>query len=113
MLRSSLLKRVTDPKLKLTTPTTPMIETWLREQPMVCYYSGVPVTLDKMHVDHKKPLTRGGTNELKNLCLTTAHMNLAKGNMTEKEFKALIELVSTWEDKGKALFTRLKMGHFK
>jgi len=104
---------VGDP-FKATTPTREAIEAWLREQPLplTCHYSDIKITLHNMHVDHRTPVARGGDNSLANLCLTSAHMNTAKGQMTEHEFKALLELISQWEDKGANLIKRLKQGHF-
>jgi len=111
-LRGRLLSRVTG-SLKLSTPSRIEIEQWLHSQePLHCYYSAAPLKITDVNVDHKTPLNRGGTNELDNLCVTSHHMNTAKGSMTELEFKALLNLISTWEDKGKKLLTRLKQGHF-
>lgn len=55
-----------------------------------CYYCGV--TLAKpIHVDHKQPLSRGGTNWPDNLALTCAFCNLSKHNSTEAEFRARLQ----------------------
>jgi len=110
-IRSKLLARVTG-DLKLTTPKTEEILEWLLNTPLVCYYSGEPLDLFKMHVDHKTPLVSGGTNELTNLCLASHHMNTAKGRMNEEEFLQLLELISHWEDRGQSLLRRLKQGRF-
>lgn len=109
--RSKLLSRVAS-EIKNTTPTVDELYAWLTSQKLVCYYSGVELDLFKLHIDHKTPLARGGTNELSNLCLASHHMNTAKGRMTEKEFWQLLKLVSKWEDKGESLLRRLKQGHF-
>jgi 5-methylcytosine-specific restriction endonuclease McrA len=110
-IRSKLLSRVSG-DLKITTPKTEEILEWLLNTPLVCYYSGEPLDLFKLHVDHKTPLVYGGTNELSNLCLASHHMNTAKGRMNEKEFKQLLDLISTWDDKGQSLLRRLKQGRF-
>lgn len=84
---------------------------WLETQkPFRCYYSGVEVDLFKCHIDHKQPLNRGGDSRLPNLCITDPKINSAKGQMTEKEFKQLLRLVSSWEDGGKYLLMRLRQG---
>lgn len=44
------------------------------------------VLLDKYHVDHKNPVSRGGTNDEGNLHLTCARCNLVKGALTHEEF---------------------------
>lgn len=110
-IRQRLLSRVTG-ELKLTTPKTEDILTWLQTTPLVCFYSGEPLDLFKMHIDHKTPLVSGGTNELSNLCFASHHMNTAKGRMNESEFRQLLALINTWEDKGVSLLKRLKQGHF-
>lgn len=108
--RGRLLNRVSG-DLKGTTPTVLELEKWFNSS-LVCFYSGESLTLKTVTVDHKIPLARGGTNELTNLCFASNHMNTAKGRMTDKEFKSLLIFVSTWEDGGKSLLTRLKQGHF-
>ncbi len=110
-IRSSLLNRARKfPELRSSTPTTPEILNWLEQQPLICYYSGEKVTLWDMHIDHKIPPFRGGTNELNNLCIASIKMNSSKGQMTEGEFKSLLDLISTWEDKGEKLLIRLRQG---
>lgn len=111
LLRSRLISRV-PPEIKASTPTGNEIYEWLLNQPLVCYYSGEALELFKMHVDHKTPIVRGGTNDFSNLCLASHHMNTAKGRMTEQEFRELLALIETWEDKGDSLMRRLKQGHF-
>lgn len=84
---------------------------WLEVQkPFKCYYSGVEVDLFKCHIDHKQPLNRGGDSRLDNLCITDPKINSAKGQMTEKEFKQLLKLISSWEDGGAYLLMRLRQG---
>lgn len=91
-------------------PTAKEIEAWLRSfDPFECYYSGIIMRHNDFSVDHKQPLNRGGTNDFSNLCICTKHMNTAKGALTEAEFKSLLALVETWEDKGSRLLARLKM----
>lgn len=113
-IRSKLIARTgkDDPR-RASTPVVADIVEWLKTiQPFVCYYSGVPITLDKCHVDHKEPFDRGGTNELSNLCLTSPKMNTAKGGLNEKEFKSLLILIQTWEDKGEGLLRRMRQGFY-
>lgn len=40
------------------------------------------------HIDHKLPITRGGTNDLSNLQLTCPRCNMRKGTLTHDEFLA-------------------------
>jgi len=113
-IRSSLMTRARKLDMdRSEIPKAEEIKIWLvNQKPLTCYYSGVNVDLWKMHIDHKVPLNRGGSNSLDNLCVTDAKMNPAKGAMTEKEFKSLLRLINSWEDKGDYLLSRLRMGHF-
>ena len=112
-IRSSLLNRDRKVGGILNTPSKSEIKEWLSKQPLECYYSKEPITLAGCHVDHKKPLGRGGNNSLDNLCLTTPKANTEKGTMNEEEYRQLLELTSTWEDKGKQLFRRLRQGYYR
>lgn len=111
-LRSSLLSRSKDPEIKKGTPTVQELEAWLTREKHYCHYSGIQLTIEKITVDHKTPVSRGGNNSLENLCIASHHMNTAKGKMNEKEFFQLLKLVSKWEDKGESILKRLKQGWF-
>ena len=52
-----------------------------------CYYCGEPIT--EMHMEHKIPLSRGGTNWPANICLSCKACNLSKHTKTSQEFKRL------------------------
>jgi hypothetical protein len=113
-LRGSLMSRSRkDGMDRSVVPTALELKKWLEDQvPLTCYYTVVPVELFKCHIDHKIPPRRGGTHTLPNLCVCDPKANSAKGAMTEEEFKALINLLNTWEDKGLYLLSRLRMGHY-
>lgn len=51
----------------------------------VCTYCS-SMLITGFHIDHKKPLSRGGTNWPRNLQLTCATCNLRKHTMTHQEF---------------------------
>lgn len=51
-----------------------------------CYYCGEEI-VGKKTIDHKTPVTRGGTNEESNLCVACVHCNTQKNNKTEHEYK--------------------------
>lgn len=55
------------------------------EQSGFCYYCDIPL-FGSFHVDHKQPVSRGGTNRLTNLAITCATCNLRKQDKTEDEF---------------------------
>jgi len=114
-LRNGLLDRARasgNREMYETTPTAVQLEEWLKTTPLVCNYSGEEVTILTMQVDHRIPVNRGGMNTLDNLCIASAHMNMAKGSMTEQEFKSLLSLVQSWSDKGETLLRRLKQGRY-
>jgi len=89
-------------------PTVKEFENWFNSQELVCYYTQEPIVLKDLQVDHKQPRSRGGTDKLSNLCITSSGINRAKGNMTAEEFQGLLELIWTWEDRGDTLLRRLK-----
>lgn len=49
-----------------------------------CWYCGDVIT--QYHVDHKTPLSRGGSNAPENLCLACKSCNLLKGSKTPSEW---------------------------
>lgn len=118
--RSNCLARAK--KLNLPTDNIPMpkeIAEWLLQNPLIikrkraymtCYLTGAMVLLDKIEIDHREPISRGGSFGLDNLGITSARINQAKGNRTETEFKALLELLETFEDKGASILADLRSG---
>lgn len=51
-----------------------------------CAICGKPVKYKKLTIDHKMPLSKGGTNEMSNLQLSCRMCNQFKGNMDTQEF---------------------------
>lgn len=113
-IRGSLLRNCTKHGIdRDTTPSIEDIKKWLKDsEPYVCHYSSEKVTLRSMNIDHKQPVSRGGDNKLENLCICSASMNRAKGNMTEEEFVKLLEFIKGFEDGGKGILKRLKQTRF-
>ena len=63
---------------------------WANEQPKECIYCGREAT----SLDHKHPLSRGGTHTFDNLQLICADCNYAKRARTDEEFRAwLLDLI--------------------
>jgi 5-methylcytosine-specific restriction endonuclease McrA len=52
-----------------------------------CYLCGLPVALEKAHLEHKTPLSRGGEHSRKNAGASCASCNLRKGRKTVGEFE--------------------------
>ena len=113
--RSSSKARAAKLGRELTLPSIDDVENYLRNLPPVCEYCGRRLSASKAgkpNMDHRLPIARGGGAETANLVLSCSGCNRAKGEMTELEFRALRALVSTWEDGGKDLMRRLKLGWF-
>jgi hypothetical protein len=59
-------------------------------QEYTCYYCNKPFfngKLDiKFHIDHKTPLSRGGTSDISNIALACPKCNLSKNTKTDIEF---------------------------
>lgn len=54
-----------------------------------CYYCGKAISGRNKTVDHKTPISKGGTNKLDNLCMCCQSCNSKKGNKTEADFKGM------------------------
>jgi len=61
---------------------------WIEEaQSYLCFYCSTPLPLESViHLEHKTPLSRGGSNGPENLALACAPCNLSKGAKTAQEF---------------------------
>lgn len=58
----------------------------LRSQKQLCWWCGKKVDPDNYHVDHRIPLSRGGTNYPENLCIACPTCNLSKHNKLPQEW---------------------------
>ena len=56
-----------------------------RDGTWACAYCGTPLALDDWVLEHRRPLSRGGTNRINNLCLTCRDCNAAKCVRTVQE----------------------------
>ena len=69
--------------------TTDELKRLFEAQNGKCFYCGELIfsSFDKeLHVDHKIPLIRGGTNDISNIALACSKCNLAKHTKTAEEF---------------------------
>jgi 5-methylcytosine-specific restriction endonuclease McrA len=69
--------------------TTKELNTLFEQQEGFCYYCGKLLygSFDmEVHVDHKTPLSRGGTNYIENIALACAKCNLKKHTKTSEEY---------------------------
>jgi 5-methylcytosine-specific restriction endonuclease McrA len=67
------------------THTAAEIEAQIKHQKCKCYYCGASLKKE-YHVDHVRPLTRGGRNSIDNLVLACAHCNLTKSDRLPHEW---------------------------
>jgi hypothetical protein len=102
------------PDLVDSVPSVDVLHEWLENQkPLTCYYSDVPLSVYDISIDHKQPLSKGGTNDLSNLCVSSQDMNTAKGGLNEKEFKSLLKTINKWsKDSGDMFLARLRYGFY-
>ncbi len=54
---------------------------------LTCYICLQSIIFGNDHLEHKIPLSRGGTNEKKNLAVACQHCNNRKYTKTEKEYR--------------------------
>lgn len=59
-----------------------------------CAICGKPVKFDKLTIDHKTPLSKGGTDEIDNLQLSCWMCNQFKGNMDMQEFSQKVREIA-------------------
>lgn len=58
-----------------------------------CAICGEPIGFKNLTLNHKVPLSKGGTNEFENLQLACRECNLMKKGLTEKEFQKKVRKV--------------------
>ena len=103
------------PLVEANIPSIDEVEAHLKIQPLECTYCRRRLSATKAgkpQMDHRLPIARSGSAAVANLVLSCGGCNRAKGEMTEKEFRDLLQLVGYWEDRGKDLLRRLKLGWF-
>ena len=65
-------------------------------------------------MDHKVPLSRGGSAGLENLGLACAVCDNAKGPLLESEYASLLALLATWDaGAAQSLLIRLRGGYWR
>lgn len=57
-----------------------------------CYLCKTPLTIKELHMDHRVPLSRGGSNWPANLAPACGPCNLSKGRKTEREFRQFLSI---------------------
>ena len=62
---------------------------------LTCVYCHNPIQLGKDSLDHKMPLSRGGTNNYENLCIACRSCNSRKNVKTPEEFREFIRITNS------------------
>lgn len=70
----------------------------IEQQAFTCALTGRALTPENAVIDHKTPLSRGGTNDMSNLQWITEAVNTMKGRMGNEEFIALCEAIVAHRD---------------
>lgn len=86
------------PAAKPDTVKAGEIYAMLKRQSFRCAYSGRELTPETASIDHRQPISRGGSNELPNLAVVHVDVNAAKASMTVEEFVQLCREVVEWSD---------------
>jgi 5-methylcytosine-specific restriction endonuclease McrA len=68
----------------------------LAKQEYRCALSGVPLIPESSTLDHKHPISLGGTDDIENLQWLHVDVNRAKGNMPHEDFVLMCKRVATW-----------------
>lgn len=58
---------------------------------LTCYLCYKAIEHNKWTLEHKIPLSRGGTNEYRNLGVAHTYCNSSKNNKTEKEYREMLK----------------------
>lgn len=89
------------------------IERLLRDATQ-CGYCGKPIDAlagrkspRALHIDHRKPKGRGGTNALANLHAVCRLDNLAKGSLLDEEYRALLGFLGGYPEMKTRVLRRL------
>jgi hypothetical protein len=69
-----------------------------KTQEFRCALSGVKLEPDIAALDHKMPISKGGSDQVDNLQWVTDAINKAKGTMTNHEFINMCKQVAKWNN---------------
>ena len=69
------------------TPSANLINTLWGKQNGICYLCASPLDRNKINVDHKNPVSQGGSNRQSNLGLTCATCNKEKHGKTVAQYR--------------------------
>ncbi len=71
--------------------------TLIESQEYRCELSGVRLEPSSASLDHKTPVSSGGSDEIDNLQWVSTEVNRAKGSMSQDAFIAMCKRVAAWK----------------
>ncbi len=83
-----------------------------KEQKGRCNYCGIRIPASYMHLDHKNPLNRSGSDRFSNLQALCGPCNARKGSMTDGEFRRKYKLTPARKANGPPT-KRIPQKHFE
>ncbi|HBJ38539.1 MAG TPA: hypothetical protein DDZ51_28050 [Planctomycetaceae bacterium] len=78
--------------------TTTQIKKIIESQDYRCALTNRMLTPETASLDHKQPISRGGTHEVANLWVVEHVVNTAKGSLTVEEFISMCRDVARHQD---------------
>jgi len=85
----------------------------MMNQASICEYCHKPIAPLDYSIDHKIPLNKGGTNDISNLHLICIKCNKVKGDLTDEQFKDLMNYLADKPEVYDTLYKRLRMANYK
>ena len=116
--RSSSKRRLAELSEAIALPSLDAVEAHIRGNfGNGCFYCGTKlsetVKKHKIELDHKVPISRGGSAAVENLALSCHACNCGKGPLLASEWKSLLQLLDTWDPgAAQSLLVRLKGGYW-
>lgn len=68
----------------------------IKSQEYRCQLSGILLEPSTAALDHKVPISSGGSDSIENLQWVSSDVNKAKGSMSQEEFIAMCKRVASW-----------------
>ena len=92
----SSVKQILDCEEESEFPSTQQLMDLLEQQEYRCALSGVKLTPEMAELDHKVPLSKGGSNAISNVQWVHKRINRMKGSMKQDDFIDMCSKVSQW-----------------
>ena len=83
-------------KTKQGKATTESLLGLIKSQEYRCQLSGILLEPSTATLDHKIPISSGGSDSIENLQWVSTEVNKAKGSMSQEEFMTMCKRVASW-----------------